>query len=245
MEHRIARDEFSFGRNTDYDTVKLGDFTVTDQPVHLAQRMSSNFDGFVDGILGLSFGVLSDTTTVLENMMAHKLIERGIVSFVLGKQSMSGGGEAPFGGVDTSKVASGHEIVYTEVINDQYWAVDIQNILVNGQGVAFDGNEAMLSVMDTGSTLLTLPSSAATAVHKNIPASIRFQRCGTFLARDLHRSRLRLRVADLMVHTRTWLGSPPLLPRCVSRLCKPALATLRSWAMCSSRTTTWLLTKNI
>lgn len=88
--------------------------------------MSPNFDGFVDGILGSLFGVHSDATTVLETMIAHKLLDRGIVSFALGNLSMNGGGEVLFGGIDMSKVASGHEITYTDVIDDRYWAVAIQ-----------------------------------------------------------------------------------------------------------------------
>ncbi|KAG0053967.1 hypothetical protein BGZ83_000111 [Gryganskiella cystojenkinii] len=156
-----------------YDIVKLADLIVPDQPVHLAEQMSPDFDGFVDGILGLSFGVLSDTTSVLENMIAHKLLDKGVVSFALGKYPGTGG-EALFGGIDMSKVEDGHGIVYTDVIDDRYWTVRITDAFVDGQSVSSRiGEVNMPAVIDTGSTILTLPTFLASAIHVKIPRSIR------------------------------------------------------------------------
>ncbi|KAG0211679.1 hypothetical protein BGX28_007573 [Mortierella sp. GBA30] len=78
--------------------------------------MTPKYDEFIDGVLGLSFGARINTTTVLESMIAQNLIDKGIVSFALGKQSESGGGEVLFGGID-SKVADGGNITYTDVIS--------------------------------------------------------------------------------------------------------------------------------
>ncbi|KAF9284882.1 hypothetical protein BGZ68_004339 [Mortierella alpina] len=159
---------------TGHDVVKLADLTIKNQPVHLAEQMSPDFDGFVDGILGLSFGVLSDTTSVLESMMKDKLVDKGVVSFALGKYPSETGGEALFGGIDMSKVEDGQEITYTDVVNDRYWAVKITGTFVDGQSVFTEsGDKGMTAVVDTGSTLLILPSAVATAIHKKIPKAIR------------------------------------------------------------------------
>ncbi|KAK5827298.1 aspartic peptidase domain-containing protein [Linnemannia elongata] len=167
-------DSISASGVTGYDIVKLADLIDPDQPVHLAQQMSPDFGGIVDGILGLSFGVLSNTTSVLENMITHKLLDKGVVSFALGKFSGIGG-EALFGGIDMSKVADGHGIVYADVISDHYWAVRITNVFVDAQAVFYrlDIANVFLAVIDTGSTILTLPTSLASAIHAKIPRSIR------------------------------------------------------------------------
>ncbi|KAG0069229.1 hypothetical protein BGZ89_003307, partial [Linnemannia elongata] len=167
-------DSISASGVTGYDLVKLADLIVPDQPVHLAEQMSPDFDGIVDGILGLSFGVLSNTTSVLENMITHKLLDKGVVSFALGKFPGIGG-EALFGGIDLSKVADGHGIVYADVVSDHYWAVRITNVFVDAQAVFYrlDFANVFLAVIDTGSTILTLPTSLASAIHAKIPRSIR------------------------------------------------------------------------
>ncbi|CAO3563825.1 unnamed protein product [Mortierella alpina] len=159
---------------TGHDVVKLADLTIKDQPVHLAEQMSPDFDGFVDGILGLSFGRLSNTTSILESMMEQDLLDKGVVSFALGKYSSETGGEALFGGIDMSKVEDGHEITYTDVVNDRYWAVRIADTFVDGQSVFSDSSsKALMAVMDTGSTLLILPAGVASAIHEKIPDAIR------------------------------------------------------------------------
>ena len=159
---------------TGKDVVKVADLTVKDQPVHLAEKMSPDFDGFVDGILGLSFGALSETISVLESMIEQKLLDKGVVSFALSKYSSETSGEALFGGIDMSKVEDGHEITYTDVVSDRYWAVKITDTFVDGQNVFLDSSSrALVSVIDTGSTLLILPSALASAIHKKIPKAIR------------------------------------------------------------------------
>ncbi|KAF9933811.1 hypothetical protein BGZ67_004131 [Mortierella alpina] len=159
---------------TGHDFVKLANLSIKDQPVHLAEQMTPGFDGFVDGILGLSFGLLSNTSSVLESMMEQKLLDKGVVSFALGKYPSETGGEALFGGIDMSKVKDGHEITYTNVIDDRYWAVKIADTFMDGQSVFTDSSKAgMLSVMDTGTTILILPSSVTSAIHNKIPRAIR------------------------------------------------------------------------
>ncbi|KAF9567060.1 hypothetical protein EC968_003529 [Mortierella alpina] len=167
-------DESSASGVTGRDIVKLADLTIENQPIHLAEWMSPDFDGFVDGILGLSFGVLSDTTSLLESMMDQNLLDMGVVSFALGNSASETGGEALFGGIDMSKVEEGQEITYSDVINDRYWAVKITDMFVKGQSVFPDSSsQSLQSVIDTGSTLVLVPSNVASAIHKKIPKAIR------------------------------------------------------------------------
>ncbi|KAF9911077.1 hypothetical protein BX616_010676 [Lobosporangium transversale] len=88
--------------------------------------------------------------TLFENMMDQGLVKHGVFSFYLGKNypngtsdpidsgsDYTGGGEVIFGGVDTSRVREGFEIVYTPVTKPKYWQINIENIFVAGQRVDY------------------------------------------------------------------------------------------------------------
>ncbi|KAG0338469.1 hypothetical protein BG000_003926 [Podila horticola] len=164
-----------------HDRVIIGGIIVANQQLALVTSESQGFDETIDGIMGLAFGALStnvaSTHTVFENMMAQKLVDRGVFSFYLGKSSLNGGGEVIFGGIDMDRVADGHSITYTPVTRPKYWQINIDNILVNDQPIqpALGSKAASKSIfrnvagiMDTGTTLMIVPLQISYGIHRAI-----------------------------------------------------------------------------
>ncbi|KAF8936405.1 hypothetical protein BGZ58_004222 [Dissophora ornata] len=155
-----------------YDDVTLGNITAHGQNLNLVMNESTDFDDTIDGVIGLSFGRLSSSTTVFENMMAQKQVPMGIFAFYLGKQSLNGGGEAVFGGLDMHRVLPGHDITYTKVIQPLYWSVGFRNVFMDGNALVDSkiskSSWTFPAIIDTGSTLLLVPEKIASWVHKQI-----------------------------------------------------------------------------
>ncbi|KAG0307029.1 hypothetical protein BGZ98_001222 [Dissophora globulifera] len=161
------------------DDVTLGNITVRQQSLNLVTNESASFDDTVDGVMGLSFGRLSSSTTIFESMMAQQQVARGIFGFYFGKRSLNGGGEVVFGGLDMARVQPGHTITYTNVTHAQYWKVAFRNVIVYGNPLLANSDERKRSrmfpaVIDTGSTLLVVPEWIADQIHARIPGSRSF-----------------------------------------------------------------------
>ncbi|KAF9349725.1 hypothetical protein BGX26_012013, partial [Mortierella sp. AD094] len=151
------------------DDVTLGDITVRAQSLNLVKNESEMFDDVVDGVMGLSFGQLSNSTTVFESMTSQNKMASGIFSFYLGKRYLGGGGEVIFGGLDMSRVLPGSEITYTNVIQPMHWKVGFRNVVVNGYPMVDVSKKQMLpAVIDTGSTLLVIPERMAYWIHRQM-----------------------------------------------------------------------------
>ncbi|KAG0280672.1 hypothetical protein BGZ95_009228 [Linnemannia exigua] len=159
------------------DKVTLGTISVESQQLNLVLSESAGFDDDIDGVLGLSFGALSGSTTVFENMMNKDLVDKGIFSFFLGKRSINGGGEVIFGGMDMERVEPGNEITYTPVTNATHWNIDVQNFSVNGVSLSTGTTTSPLrSIVDTGTTLLVGPENWVTWYHSQIKRSRKFRK---------------------------------------------------------------------
>ncbi|KAF9196052.1 1,3-beta-glucanosyltransferase [Haplosporangium sp. Z 11] len=154
------------------DRVTLGDITVMGQDLSLVEDESDTFERSVDGVLGLSLGAISGVDTVFQNMMSQGVVARGMFSIYLGKQSLGGGGEVVFGGLDMARVAPGHDITYSPVISRTRWMVRFRDILVNGVALSRSTPSTTFpAVLDTGTTLLTLPSEVADWINQQIPGA--------------------------------------------------------------------------
>ncbi|KAF9584927.1 hypothetical protein BGW38_004645 [Lunasporangiospora selenospora] len=154
-------------------------------------------DGIMGLAFGALSTTGTPTKTVFENMMSQKLVERGLFSFYLGKTSLGGGGEVIFGGMDKSRIADGHEVTFTPVTRAKYWQINVSNVLVNSKVIPFrlssghtpdstsedneqdgekDDNDSGTSrwksniagIMDTGTTLMVVPSRLAQQIHRQI-----------------------------------------------------------------------------
>ncbi|KAF9436272.1 hypothetical protein BGZ76_004425 [Entomortierella beljakovae] len=155
------------------DHVTINNLKVLNQQLALVTTESSNFDDVIDGIMGLSFGMLTSSSssgegqhdkTVFENMMEQGLVERGLFSFYLGKAPRdgrsgsvdngqgvkNGGGEIIFGGIDESRIQEGSRIVYTPVTRPKYWQINIENIFVDNHRVEFSSSRSYPFMISKG-----------------------------------------------------------------------------------------------
>ncbi|KAG0371670.1 hypothetical protein BGX24_001350 [Mortierella sp. AD032] len=173
-----------------HDQILIDNIRVKNQQLALVTSESAGFDDTIDGIMGLAFGTLStsiaSTKTVFENMMAQKVVEKGVFSFYLGKASLNGGGEVIFGGVDMRRVEEGHKLTYTPVTKAKYWQIDVENVYVDGKVVVVGsgaknkgkkgsggggnggGGKKLEAIMDTGTTLMIVPEKLANSIHRKI-----------------------------------------------------------------------------
>ncbi|RCH90796.1 Type I transmembrane sorting receptor [Rhizopus azygosporus] len=176
------------------DTVNLGGLAIKQQTIGIAQRESLKFaSGTVDGLLGLGFGSLSTVEgikTPVENLINQGLISSPIFSVFLGKASKGGGGgmqkaahsthklnccllEYIFGGYDSTKFKG--KLTTVPVDNSiGFWGINVNGTRV-GDKITSDPFKA---IIDTGTTLLVLPSDVSTPIFHAYNATDNFD--GTY-----------------------------------------------------------------
>ncbi|XP_029428185.1 gastricsin-like isoform X2 [Rhinatrema bivittatum] len=160
-----------------YDTVTIENTSIEQQEFGLS--VSEPGYSFVyasfDGILGLAYPSISvaNATTVLEGMMQENLLNAPIFSVYLkglGEDSFSGsgedasgsssqeeslyGGEVIFGGTDPTLYTG--DIYWTEVTEQAYWQIAIEEFAINGQATGWC-SQGCQGIVDTGTSLLTVP----------------------------------------------------------------------------------------
>jgi len=101
------------------------------------------------------------------NMLNQKLIDEPVFAFYLGDTNTEGDdSEATFGGIDKSHYTG--ELVKIPLRRKAYWEVDFD-------AIAFGDNVAELDntgvILDTGTSLIALPSTLAELLNKEIGAT--------------------------------------------------------------------------
>ncbi|KAG1053764.1 hypothetical protein G6F43_004184 [Rhizopus delemar] len=155
---------------TGYDAVHLGEYTQPHQLIGLVSSETPELahDRYLDGIFGLAFPPLAYTgiqRSVVEELYLAGEIRQPIVSFHLGKINRGGKGEILFGDVNP-KYFEG-DFKYVSLTEKKYWQVNLSGIQVNGKNVM--NGKTMPAIIDTGTTLIILPSAMSKAIHAAIP----------------------------------------------------------------------------
>lgn len=153
------------------DTVTIGDIIVKEQLFAEATNepgLAFAFGRF-DGILGLGFDTISvnKISPPFYNMLEQGTLDEPVFAFYLGDSTKEGDdSEATFGGVDKSHYTG--ELVNIPLRRKAYWEVDFD-------AIAFGDNVAELEntgvILDTGTSLIALPSTLAELLNKEIGAS--------------------------------------------------------------------------
>ncbi|CAO3599506.1 unnamed protein product [Absidia cylindrospora] len=152
------------------DTVRIGDLTRVNQTIGLATMESKSFgeNKYLDGVFGLAFPSMSLTrqeSSIIMDMYKDGQIEEPIVGMHLGRTRDGGKGETIFGGVNQDRFTG--KLNYIEVTKQKYWQVDFGGVDIDGTLYTDDSiDQAMI---DTGTTLLVVPTSLADAIHASIP----------------------------------------------------------------------------
>ena len=163
------------------DTLRLSDLVVVDQV--FAEATSEPGVTFTaakfDGILGLAFESISvdAVTPVWYNIMDQKLVEQNLFSFWLSKDAGNVvGGELILGGVDPSRFTG--PITYTPLFSETYWAIYVENILMNGVSIGAcpsPGAPGCRSICDSGTSLLTGPSKDIAVINGQLGCKTNFE----------------------------------------------------------------------
>ncbi len=153
------------------DIVRIGDITIKDQDFAEATEepgLAFAFGRF-DGILGLGYDTISVNKMVppLYNMIDQGLIDEPVVSFYLSDTNNGDGdeSEAVFGGIDKDHF-TGH-LTKIPLRRKAYWEVDLDAISFGDATAELDDTGAIL---DTGTSLIALPSTLAELLNKEIGA---------------------------------------------------------------------------
>jgi len=153
------------------DTLQIGDLKVKGQDFAEATSepgLAFAFGRF-DGILGLGYDTISVNKMVppFYNMLNQKLLDEPVFAFYLGDANKEGDdSEATFGGVDKSHYTG--EMIKIPLRRKAYWEVEL-NAIALGDNVAELEDTGV--ILDTGTSLIALPSTMAELLNKEIGAT--------------------------------------------------------------------------
>ncbi|KAJ8108925.1 hypothetical protein ONZ43_g6278 [Nemania bipapillata] len=151
------------------DDVSIGDLTIKGQDFAEATSepgLAFAFGRF-DGILGLGFDRISVNGIVppFYQLVNQKLIDEPVFAFYLNSESGSDDSEVVFGGVDKDHYTG--KITEIPLRRQAYWEVDLDSISFGDETAELDNTGVIL---DTGTSLIALPSDLAELLNKEMGA---------------------------------------------------------------------------
>ncbi|GLI73242.1 aspartic proteinase precursor [Penicillium ochrochloron] len=152
------------------DTLKIGDLEIKHQDFAEATEepgLAFAFGRF-DGILGLGFDTISVNKMVppFYNALNEGLLDEAVFAFYLGDANKDGdNSEATFGGIDKSHYTG--ELINIPLRRKAYWEVDFDAITLGENTAELEDTGVIL---DTGTSLIALPSTMAELLNKEIGA---------------------------------------------------------------------------
>lgn len=153
------------------DIVKIGDLKIKNQDFAEATSepgLAFAFGRF-DGILGLGYDTISVNKIVppFYSMLDQGLLDEPVFAFYLGNTNDGEGdeSEAVFGGVDEDHYTG--KVTKIPLRRKAYWEVDLDAISFGSASAELDNTGAIL---DTGTSLIALPSTLAELLNKEIGA---------------------------------------------------------------------------
>jgi len=151
------------------DTVRIGDLEIKNQLFAEATSepgLAFAFGRF-DGILGLGYDTISvnKMPPPFYNMLDQKLLDEPVFAFYLSDTNEADDSEVTFGGVNKDH----YEGTMTKIPlrRKAYWEVDLDAITFGDSTAEIDNTGVIL---DTGTSLIALPSTLAELLNKEIGA---------------------------------------------------------------------------
>merc|ERR1712230_56717 len=155
------------------DTMSIGDLKIKDQLFAEATSepgLAFAFGRF-DGILGLGYDTISvnKIPPPFYNMIDQGLLDEPVFAFYLSDTANGDESEATFGGIDKAHYTG--DITYITLRRKAYWEVDLDAITFGDETAEIDNTGVIL---DTGTSLIALPSTLAELLNKEIGAKKSF-----------------------------------------------------------------------
>jgi len=150
------------------DTLTIGDLTIKGQVFAEATEepgLAFAFGRF-DGILGLGYDTISVNGIVppFYEMVNQKLLDEQVFAFYLG-DAEDDNSEVTFGGVNKAHYTG--DITTIPLRRKAYWEVDLDSISFGDSTAQLDSTGVIL---DTGTSLIVLPSTLAELLNKEMGA---------------------------------------------------------------------------
>jgi len=151
------------------DVLRIGDLKIKDQLFGEATSepgLAFAFGRF-DGILGLGYDTISvnHIPPPFYNMVEQELIDEPVFAFYLGNTDSGAESEATFGGVDSSHYKG--KMTNIPLRRKAYWEVSLDSITFGKDTAELDSTGVIL---DTGTSLIALPSTLAELLNKEMGA---------------------------------------------------------------------------
>jgi saccharopepsin len=155
------------------DTLRIGDLKIKDQLFGEATSepgLAFAFGKF-DGILGLGYDSISvnHIPPPFYNMIDQDLLDDPVFAFYLGNADDGEESEATFGGIDKSHYTG--KMTKIPLRRKAYWEVSLDALTFGKDTAEFDNTGAIL---DTGTSLIALPTTIAELLNKQIGAKKSF-----------------------------------------------------------------------
>ncbi|GAA5841282.1 hypothetical protein JCM3766R1_005013 [Sporobolomyces carnicolor] len=149
------------------DVLSIGDLTIKKQDFAestVEPGLTFAFGKF-DGILGLGYDTISVQHVVppFYNMVNQGLLDDPVFSFWLGSDPEQG--EAVFGGVDKAHYTG--DIHYVPVRRKGYWEIELEKVKFGDETLELENTGAAI---DTGTSLIALPTDLAEIINRDIGA---------------------------------------------------------------------------
>jgi saccharopepsin len=151
------------------DTLKIGDLNIKKQlfgEVTEEPGLAFAFGRF-DGILGLGYDTIAvnHVPPPFYNMIDQGLLDEPVFAFYLGDTNAGEESEATFGGIDQSHYTG--KMTMLPLRRKAYWEVNLDAITFGKETAEMDSTGVIL---DTGTSLIALPSTIAELLNKEIGA---------------------------------------------------------------------------
>ena len=149
--------------------MRIGDLKVKDQLFGEATSepgLAFAFGRF-DGILGLGYDTISvnHIPPPFYNMLDQGLLDEPVFAFYLGDTNDGSESMATFGGVDKSHYTG--KMTMIPLRRKAYWEVNFDSLTFGKETADFD---SMGAILDTGTSLIALPTTIAELLNKEIGA---------------------------------------------------------------------------
>jgi len=166
--------DITYGSGSLSGVVSRDDFTIGDLIVkqilfaEATQEPGLTFAfGKFDGIFGLAYEriAVNHIRPPFYEMLDAGLLDEAVFSFRIG-ETEEDGGEVVFGGIDRSAYIG--ELVYAPVRRQAYWEVELNKIQFGDEVLELENTGAAI---DTGTSLIALPSDVAEMLNAEIGAT--------------------------------------------------------------------------
>ncbi|RMZ85494.1 hypothetical protein DV737_g858, partial [Chaetothyriales sp. CBS 132003] len=151
------------------DTLVIGDLSIENQlfgEVTSEPGLTFAFGKF-DGILGLGYEriAVNHISPPFYNMLDQRLLDEPVFAFYLGSTNDGTDSVATFGGIDPTAFSG--KLTSIPLRRTAYWEVDFDAIALGNDTTELNNTGAIL---DTGTSLITLPSTLADLLNEEIGA---------------------------------------------------------------------------